>query len=575
MMTRWRIIRVVRFIAFSIIALVLLGTASRGVVYGQTNTGVINTNFPAPGGTTASMPFRLAPPLAYGDYSNMETDPVAVSADDRDSLLALIRKALPAGIDVATLNRWTDTKEGLAAIQIVNNVPIKGSTYTIVLPPGWQRSGKLPVLLSGNGAGVGNNQRLWKQKDASLLALVSLASAPGRTGLIAAYSNAGGTESQGIDTHTYTSVGAFFDFIGQNGGDVQHAITEGGSRGGGTALMWAINPLKLAYHVQAVFADIPPTAYGTLSQASVLTYPNLGYIYVAGTHDPTAYLYASPNGPLHPSLDRLIGTNDVAKANMISPLGSADQLKDKTELIIGRGTHDAFFPLWEFLTFDHRLTELGIVHSTVITLGQGHTGSSYLDSELTKYIDQFSQNKPYQSPPGRFYQINLNPPEGTQVPLAEFIKNGLNADPKAPLLPGGDLPFTVEIPSLVGVGLPVDISVCGKVGAAYSYQATSADGKPWTSASGTIDATECAHQQIKSPDMTGTYAWTFTYNGQPIPAINTPLRNEGGCGIPAVTTVNLKQPSPSDITSSFGGDGTLSFGVDQYSAQESSCAVGP
>ena len=324
-----------------------------------------------------------------------------------------------------------------------------------------------------------------------------------------------------------------------------------------------------------MFADIPPTAYGTLSQASVLTYPDLGYIYIAGTHDPTAYLYSSPNGPLHPSLDKLIGTNDTAQANAISPLGSADQLKDKTELVIGRGTHDAFFPLWEFLTFDQRLTALDITHTTVITLGQGHTGTSFLATELNKYIDQLSQNKPYQSTPGRFYQINLNPPDGIQVALAEFLKNGLNADPKAAASAGGDLPFTVEIPSLVGVGLPVDISVCGKVGATYSYEAKGADGQTWTSAAGTLDATECAHQQIKAPDATGDYAWNFIYNGQPVSSLNTPLRNEGGCGLPAVTTVNMKQPSPSDITSSFGGDGTLSFGVDQYSAQEPTCTAGP
>ena len=341
-MPRQRILNLLRVIVIGIAALILIVPLGGVVAYGQTNSGVINTNFPKPGNTTASLPFRLFPAVGYGDYSNMETDPVAISADERDSLMAVIKKALPAGIDVVTLNSWADAKEGIAALQIVNNVPIKGATYTIVLPPNWKKSAKLPILLSGNGAGVSNNQRLWKQKDASLLALVNMASAPGRTGLIAAYSNAGGTESQGIDNHTYVSVGAFFDFIGQNGGDVQNAITEGGSRGGGTALMWAINPLKLNYHVHAVFADIPPTAYGTLSQRSVLTYPNLGYIYIAGTHDPTAYLYSSPNGPLHPSLDKLIGTNDVDKANAISPLGSADQLKDKTELIIGRGTHDAF-----------------------------------------------------------------------------------------------------------------------------------------------------------------------------------------------------------------------------------------
>ena len=565
---------VLRWLAACTVTATLL---SIGVVpaQGQGSDSVITTNFPTPGGTIAAPPIRLFPPVSYGDYSNMETDPTAVSADTRDKLLATVRKTLPAGRDVLTLNQWADVKEGLNAIQIVNNVAIKGATYTIVLPPGWTRSEKNPVLLSGNGAGIGNNQRLWQTSDTSLIALVNLASGTDRTGLIAAYSNAGGTESQGVDKHTYVSVGAFFDFIAQNGGDPQNAITAGGSRGGGTALMWAINPLNLNYHVHAVFADIPPTAYGTLSQQSDMTYPNLGLIYMLGTHDPTAYLYSSPDGPLHPSIDKLIGSNDPAQADNMSPLGNAEKLRDKTELVIARGTHDAFFPLWEFLAFDQRLTALGITHATGITLGQGHIGSTFLAAELNHYIDQFSQNKSYQTPAGRYYQINLNPPKGTQVPLAEFIHNGQKADPKALLTPGGDLPFTVELPALAGVGLPVDVSVCGKTGATYSYTAKGADGSPWTSASGTIDATECAHQQINAPATAGTYTWSFTYNGQPVAATNTPTRTEGGCGLPAVTTVNLKQPSPTEITASFGGDGTLSFGIDQYSAQDAGCSATP
>src|SRR5579859_3440879 len=99
--------------------------------YGQTGDGVINTNFPQPGDTQASPLIRPALPT-YGDYSNMETDPVSVSAPERDGVLTALRGQL-SGIDVVSLNRWEDAKEGVKNIQIVNNVPVQGATYTVVL----------------------------------------------------------------------------------------------------------------------------------------------------------------------------------------------------------------------------------------------------------------------------------------------------------------------------------------------------------------------------------------------------------------------------------------------------------
>ncbi len=533
------------------------------------DSGVINTNFPQPGGTTASAAIRLFPPVSYGSYSNMETDPAAVTSAERDTLLAMAQKEIPAGIGLLTLNAWADAKEGLNNIQVVNNMPIQGATYTVVLPANWHRSAKVPILLSGNGAGVSNNQRLWKQGDTSLIHLVGVASGAGHTGLIAAYSNAGGTESQGVDDHTYKSVGAFFDFMAQNGGDPQHAVTAGGSRGGGTALMWAINPLSLNYTVQAVFADIPPTAYGLLSQRSVLTYPNLGYIYIAAFHDPNAYLYSNPNGPGKPHVAALIGTDDQAAADAKSPIGMAEKLNGKV-LVIGRGTHDPFFPLREFVAFDHRLNDLGILHSTVISLGQGHIGNTFLAQQLGLYIDALTQGKSYQPPSGRFLYINLAPPDGTQVPLNAFLKDGLAADPKTLPTAGLDLPFAAEIPAQAGVGLPVDLAFCGTPNSTYSYAAQDANGKEWTKGDGKLDASECAHAEIKAPDLPGEYHWMFTYNGKPISTNYTPRRNEGGCGAEAVTTVTQNQPTPADLNA---GEPSLGFGVDQYSAQEASCTA--
>jgi len=550
----------------------LIGTAAALLLllnfapsHAQQAGGVITTNYPKPGDTQAAPAIRILLLPSYGDYSNAETDPVAVTAAERDAALVTFKQA--AGVNVVSLNRFEDAREGSPDLQIVNNVALSLSTYTLILPPGWTKSAKLPVVLSGNGAGVGNNQRLWKEQDTLLIGIIGKTAGPGRTAIIGAISNAGGTESQGIDENSLKSVGAFFDFIGKNGGDPQKGITAGGSRGGGTALLWAINPLNLPYTINAVFADVPPTAYGTLGQRSVLTYPNLGYIYVAATHLPNAYLYSSPKGPGKQGLGVLIGSDDPAAADARSPFGLAEKLKGKL-VVIARGTHDAFFPLWEFLRFDRHLNELGITHTTFITLGQGHSATSALAAQASAYLHALSQGKAYQPPAGRFYAINTNPPTGEQVPLAAWLTDPAAAKPESPTTPGGELPFAAEIPAGAGVGNPVDIAVCGAVGATYNYAASGPDGKQWVANSGTFDASECVTVTVKAPDVAGEYTWTFTYQGKPISPLNTPQRNQGGCGLPALTNVTTGQPSPAELT---GGEPSLGFGVDQYSAQDAAC----
>src|SRR5579859_1157208 len=134
-----------------LLLLVFLGIPlAGGLVYAAFNNGVITTNFPFVGGTIASLPFRFFPNIGYGDYSNAETDPVAVPASERDAVLAKVQAQLPAGMSVVSLNTWSDAKENANTVQVVNNVPISGATYTIILPPQWNKSAKMPVLLSGN-----------------------------------------------------------------------------------------------------------------------------------------------------------------------------------------------------------------------------------------------------------------------------------------------------------------------------------------------------------------------------------------------------------------------------------------
>lgn len=98
-----------------------LSPAVHSVVKAQ-EVGVINTNYPMPGATDAA-PIRTTS-ANYNDYSNMDTDPVSITAAERDALLARLKNELAPGTQVITINQWTDAQLGIDAIQIVNNMPI-------------------------------------------------------------------------------------------------------------------------------------------------------------------------------------------------------------------------------------------------------------------------------------------------------------------------------------------------------------------------------------------------------------------------------------------------------------------
>ncbi|HEX2622534.1 MAG TPA: hypothetical protein VHL11_20380, partial [Phototrophicaceae bacterium] len=333
----------------------------------QSTTYVIATQYPEFGGTEPAP--RDAVEVAYTVYNNRENDYAAVDQATADDFVQRIETT--TGVKVSILNDWADVQEDSDQMQIVNNVPIQGALYTIVLPVGWNKSKKLPVALSGNGAGISNNKRFYLSGEIDLPVLVGFSTLLGGTGFIGAVSNCGGTESQGVDEVTYRSVGAFFDFIDQNGGDKHNTMTAGWSRGGGTALMWAINPLKLDYDVSIVFAGVPPTAYGTLSLISDQTYPSMASIGITVAHDDNAWNYS--NDGLHPGMnpspimEKIIGTGDPVEADALSPIGMAEGLIGK-QVLIEFGTQDAFFPLAPFLAFDRKLTELDIHHATAVTL---------------------------------------------------------------------------------------------------------------------------------------------------------------------------------------------------------------
>jgi hypothetical protein len=301
---------------------------------------VVATHYPDFGGTEPAPTDEIEP--SYGVYNNRLNDYYAVDADTAQAAVDEISATIFR--DVVLLNDWADVEEDSDALQIVNNVPIEGALYTIFLPAGWNRTQDLPIVLSGNGAGTSNNERLY-DGETDMGIIIGLSTSFGGHGIIGAMSNCGGTESQGVDEPTYRSVGAFFDFLDENGGDKNNAMTAGWSRGGGTALMWAINPLQLDYNVHTVFAGVPPPRYGALNNVSVLTYPSMASIGVLISGSEDGYRYDNPDwhSGMTPSpfLELIMGTGDPDEADALGPWGMSEGLRGK-RVMLEAGSHDAF-----------------------------------------------------------------------------------------------------------------------------------------------------------------------------------------------------------------------------------------
>lgn len=520
------------------------------------------THYPEFGGTDPAPRDAVEP--AYGVYNNRETDYRAVNAQRVEAVLRAIEQ--DTGVAAVALNDWADVVEGSDALQIVNNVPVEGALYTIFLPPSWTRETEMAVLLSGNGAGTSNNARLYGDPDIIPAQVTAFSVRGGRIGLIAAISNCGGTESQGVDEVTLRSVGAFLDFIDENGGDKTNVITAGGSRGGGSALVWGANPLDLDYEVHGVFAAVPPTDYGTLAQRSLLTYPSLAGIVELISHRADAWRYDSDTG-WNPAaaaryLDILLGTTDPAEVEARSPIGMAARLAGK-QVVLAYGTHDSYFPLGPFLAFDRRLTELDVHHTTIITLAHGHENSDYFMQLLVLYLDGAMQGLKLSVPRGRFYFIDVDPRQDEQVPLGDFLaERDIDADP-------AELPVIVQLPYRAGVDNPVDVEVCGTPGDEVFLTLTDEAGDIAWDAHLVIDEQECRGGQWVTDHLApGTYTWALTVNGQVVDPTHTPTRDSNGCGLPAVTIITEEQPQPDD---SFAFSHDMGYGLDEFSGQPEFC----
>ena len=500
-----------RTVAWILIVLLLAGLGPAGIAapaQAQTDDYAVVTHYPAVGGMDPAP--KDAVEVSYGVFNNRLNDYYAVDATRAADVMAQIEAEI--GTPAVMHNAWDEVEENLDSLQVVNNVPLEGALYTLFLPPGWHEAARLPVLLSGNGAGHSNNRRLYGSREIipAIVSVVGLDA--GGTGFIVAISNCGGTESQGVDAPTLRSVGAFLDWIDTHGGDKTNVIAAGGSRGGGSALMWAINPLDLDYDIHTVFAVVPPTHYGALATVSILTYPSMASIGSLISHRPDAWRYDDPAAPVNlfpsPFLEAILGTGDPAEADALGPIGRAERPAWQANLPGGGGAR--------------RLLPAGALRGFRPTAGRvGHpahhgdhpgqrpqSSSAFFETTLFLYLNGLSQGRPVPLPTGRYYFIDQDPRVDDQVSLSSFFRaHGITADP-------GVLPVIAQFPYRAGSGNPVDVSVCGPAEAEVELHMVDADGNVAYAYSGPIGADECVLEHFALDVPPGTYTWSLSVDGE-------------------------------------------------------------
>ena len=348
----------------------------------------IVTHYPQLGGFMEAVPAYEKP--SFGVYNFRHQDDIVVLQEEATKLIDKIQRNTASRVRV--LNTWTDAKENVGEIQIVNNVQISGALYTIFLPPMWNKKMDAPVVISGNGSGRSNNYRLFKEASSFLPELIAKFSKSGKA-LIGVYSNVGGRESQGMDTESLESFGKFVDFISDNGGNREKILTWGVSRGGFNALLWASNPLKQNYKVVLAVSESGAFSYGAILTQDKYTYP-------------VHYLnYPGQPRDHRKKLELWTGLSDFKLADeMIANI--AAKLKSVDIIISGAG-HDGGIPFDEFLNFEKLLTKQAINFESHLVFGdKGHGSFLPTRKKFEQYLSKFFEGeKPVLSGRRVFYEL--------------------------------------------------------------------------------------------------------------------------------------------------------------------------
>ncbi len=549
-------------------------------------------------------PRRLMPP-SYQNYSAMITDTYAPS--DQDVLNFINAIDYPnGGIPVVMYNYDSDTalsklQPGLNEIQVLHNVllplPNMKMLFTFIFLPGWQPTGQYPILLSGNGGGTPNNQMFFTTEQTRAIAsYVGLSTQQGRTGLIAALSNAGGREALGWHQTALDDVARMLTFMQLNGFGVDpfRLVNFGGSRGGGTALLWGENPDHgTEYASIGVFAMAPPSHGGFISQQGIATYQGLAGATVNTFNDETADRYnrtprlidVNPAPILTLVLDAPEGGNPwkadrpqedfPGDAWRKSPSGYLSFLRNKP-IVLSVGSHDAIIPLPMVLKLERTLRSDPSRTAPLtgcLTLRTGHNADEddcprrELEGFLTALVT------PGQAPTvtngRRYFKATdlTNHPSGTAAELPTQ----------------STLPFSITVPYRLRNDQWATLAACGQTGKPYSATLRDPAGAPVFSVTRTFGENtgsdfdfnetpepdpECDVIRLHKPGGWGTltpgsYWWSFIFDGRTIDAGNLSYLSTGGSR-PTVATTVIDSQQPSRPDALFDPMGFITMGVGEF-----------
>jgi len=458
------------------------------------------THYPMAGGVTPDTT-RTAMP-AYENYSAARSDEYAPPRQEFDAAVQLMFQA--TNVQARMLNDPAGLMEGVPQIQVVNNWQIGAALYTVAVPPNWRRTNSYPIFLSGNPTTYSNNFRMFRAGEAGILAFTA------NKGFIAAYSNAGGIESQGVSDNVLRSVGEAITTFAGLGGDKQKVVTGGFSRGASTAFYWAANPMNLDYNVIAAFGHSLPTSLLAAVSEPYATYAMFGWLSDIVTGDVRLSRYDNVPPP-HSFPNRVLqvltgqGTEDVKSVKSV-----LERLRGK-QLVFSIDTQDAVVPYKTGVAFARALGEANIPVMAVFVQNEGHGWSLDVFNELARAINEIGAGRAYAAPNGRIYAVQndtANHDYNRQTRVARQT-----------------MPLSAVLPYRAASGQPMRIDLCGPPGAQYVVCGV-LDGTAALSevhVSGTIPAEECVSHALAAPLARGTYEWSIIYNGVPMARTLTPF----------------------------------------------------
>lgn len=502
-------------------------------------------------------------------------------------------------------------------IQIVNNVIYGSSLFTVFFPPYWTQNKSYPVLLKGLGGGWDLNAMYVEKVTWDIVGQFGHALSFG-DGVIMVKSNCGGREAVGFNENAIDDVGSFLTKIMSDyGADLSRVVTNGGSRGGMTALVWGVNPHRYDYNVLAIEAGVPALKLGRLFSAAIFPASAGGEKFgCPGAWKPDYYdidlnKILTPEEKLRAALRILTGMESLEEAAQKYPYGyfadpNLTEILRQKKISIPYGTHDSFMPMPALLDFDYLLKEKEIPHKIIIGYCFSHgtandDGFTQTLKSLVKgeNITPYTEDQRLICMPEELMNVNggtkkigviwINANTINRIKSTKGYENYFNPDHEA-----NNLAFSITIPHKIVNNTTLHeieergkeygiITLMGEQGKSWEIRCRKEDGYSHVlHLSGIFGETmddphEFAYGKeyviLKwTPDTLDKfepgerYEWFFTYDGKEIPNRFTPFVDPNGVPVKAVTVVIDEIIPPWQYYHPYRENirDCVNFGVDQY-----------